>query len=90
MGELSVLVPPQGEGQRLDKVLPELAQLSRAAVQALCQEGSVLVNGRPAGKSSSSGPGNRWFFFSRSRWSWRCARRRFPWILSTRTAGSWW
>ena len=50
MGELSVLVPPQGEGQRLDKVLPELAQLSRAAVQALCQEGSVLVNGRPAGK----------------------------------------
>ena len=28
MGELSVLVPPQGEGQRLDKVLPELAQLS--------------------------------------------------------------
>ena len=62
MGELSVLGPPQGEGQRLDKVLPELAQLSRAAVQALCQEGSVLVNGRPAGKKQLLRAGERVVF----------------------------
>ena len=43
-------VPAEKAGQRLDKTLAELAGLSRSAVQGLCEGGSVLVNGDPAGK----------------------------------------
>ncbi len=50
MRELALAIGPEWEGARLDKALPALTQLSRSAAQALCEEGGVAVNGRPAGK----------------------------------------
>ena len=43
-------VPAEKDGQRLDKALAELTELSRSAVQGLCEDGAVSVNGKPAGK----------------------------------------
>lgn len=59
MEALSLVVAPEQEGQRLDKVLPEQTRLSRSALQALCENGGVLVNGRPAGKKQLLRAGDR-------------------------------
>ncbi len=59
MEALSLVIAPEQEGQRLDKVLPEQTRLSRSALQTLCENGGVLVNGRPAGKKQLLRAGDR-------------------------------
>ncbi len=49
---LSFTVSPAQEGARLDSVVSESSDLSRARVQKLCQEGMVKVNGKPGGKNT--------------------------------------
>ena len=52
MEPICLIVPPAEEGARLDKWLSDAAPLGRTVVQRLCQEGEVLVNGRPASKNT--------------------------------------
>ncbi len=55
MRELTVAIGEELDGLRLDKALGiALAEegLSRSAVQNLCQDGGVRVNGKPGGKST--------------------------------------
>ena len=52
MEPIRLIVPPAEEGARLDKWLSDAASLGRTVVQRLCQEGEVLVNGRPASKNT--------------------------------------
>ena len=52
--ELTVVLPAEAEGQRLDKALAAaLPELSRARVQALMGQGAVLVDDRPASDLSA-------------------------------------
>jgi 23S rRNA pseudouridine1911/1915/1917 synthase len=49
---LHVVVPPDRAGERLDRFVAELEDVgSRAAAERLLEEGGVLVDGRPRGKS---------------------------------------
>ncbi len=48
------------DGQRLDAALAEaMPELSRSAAQRLIDQGCVLLNGRPAGKSDRTKPGDK-------------------------------
>ena len=53
MGPLELLVPPQGDGQRIDRFLTDCEQLelSRSGVQRLLEQGLVLCGGKPAAKN---------------------------------------
>ena len=52
MEEFSFQVEGADAGRRLDQYLAELMEdTTRSAVQRLCDQGRVLVNGRPAGKN---------------------------------------
>ncbi len=53
MRELTLTAGEELDGLRLDKALGSaLEELSRSAVQNLCREGGIFLNGRPAGKSA--------------------------------------
>lgn len=51
MEPIRLTVPPEEEGARLDKWLSDNTDLGRTVIQRLCQDGQVLVNGRPAHKN---------------------------------------
>ena len=55
---LLLSVTADQEGARLDAVVSEGTDLSRARVQKLCQEGLVTVNGKPGGKNTRLKPGD--------------------------------
>ena len=58
MRTLELVVPPEAEGQRLDAwTAAASGELSRSAVQALTEQGSVLCDGRPANKKDRLRPG---------------------------------
>ncbi|MBU6427401.1 MAG: RluA family pseudouridine synthase [Cyanobacteria bacterium REEB65] len=49
MTELELVVPPQIQGQRLDRYLVErVAEVSRSRLQALIDQGQVMVDDKPA------------------------------------------
>lgn len=48
---LTLTVESEHAGLRLDSLVSELAELSRSAVQRLCDDGQLLVNGKSAMKS---------------------------------------
>lgn len=48
---ITLTVPPEAEGLRLDKYLPQELSLSRSAVQTLLAKGQVTIGGRPIAKS---------------------------------------
>ena len=52
-GQRRVPVPEGLDGERLDSALARLFGLSRARAAELISDGSVLVGGRPAAKSTS-------------------------------------
>lgn len=59
MTHLSLAVTAENEGERLDKIVPVLADdLSRAAVQKLIESGSVTVNGKKADKKTKCRSGD--------------------------------
>lgn len=47
------------EGGRLDTAVSRFAEISRSRAAALISDGSVLLNGKPAGKSARLFPGDR-------------------------------
>lgn len=51
METITLTVPPQAEGMRPDKYLPQELSLSRSAVQTLFAQGLITVNGRQLTKS---------------------------------------
>ena len=51
-------VTPEHKGERLDAYLARVAQLSRSRIQALIEEGAVLVGGRTADKKQSVAVGD--------------------------------
>ena len=51
METISLVIPSEAEGERLDRYLAEsVRELTRNAVQHLCEKGAVLVNGKPVPK----------------------------------------
>ena len=57
---LSLTVPAEYAGQRLDKVIPALArELSRSAVQKIIESGGVTVNGCSPDKKTKLSCGDR-------------------------------
>ena len=56
---IRLAVDPGEEGERLDKWLTDHTQLGRTVIQRLCQEGQVLVEGRPAPKNRRLKGGER-------------------------------
>lgn len=55
-----LIVPPEGEGQRLDRWLSsQLKELSRSRIQKLIREGHVIVDGQQAKPSTPLTPGAR-------------------------------
>lgn len=50
METITLTVPPQAEGMRLDKYLPQELSLSRSAVQTLLARGQITVGGRQMAK----------------------------------------
>ncbi len=66
MQTFELTVPPAAAGERLDRwlcaalaALPDPPVLSRSAVQALAEQGAVLVGGAPAGKKYRLAAGER-------------------------------
>ena len=53
-------VSPEGVGARLDAFLAEGLGLTRSAVQKLCDEGRVTLDGLPLKKNRKTGPGERY------------------------------
>ena len=58
MRQLDLIVPEEAAGQRLDAwTAAACGELSRSAVQALAEQGSVLCDGHPANKKEKLRPG---------------------------------
>ena len=51
MTTITQTTPPTAEGQRLDKYLPQVLELTRSAVQSLLDDGRVTIGGKPVGKN---------------------------------------
>ena len=47
----TIILKAEENGVRIDKYLSEKTELSRSRIQALCEEGHILADGKPA-KSS--------------------------------------
>ena len=68
MTEESMLAPEECAGQRLDKAISEmLPSVSRSMAQKLIGEGSVILNGKTAGKSDKVRSGDEITVFDRGR-----------------------
>lgn len=58
MSKMTLPIPPEAEGQRLDSWLAEaIPGLSRSAAQRLMEEGAVLIGGKPVRKNHRLGGG---------------------------------
>ena len=56
----TVDVPPEGAGKRLDAFLSETLELTRSAVQKLCDEDRVTLAGAPLKKNHKTAAGERY------------------------------
>ena len=53
MEEISLIVPPEMAGERLDRFLADSTELTRNAAQRLCEDGMVRINGKAVRKKEA-------------------------------------